>query len=82
MLCRIKEQDRFPNYSKEHAHLFLHACIWDISAAKKAIQKYGNIRLNAPDVFGDRDPMLPAMQFVYENAYVFCVYKSFIVEFH
>ncbi|XP_063708337.1 uncharacterized protein LOC134836970 [Culicoides brevitarsis] len=71
----IKDQERFPNYSREHAHLFLHACIWDMPAAKKAIQKYGSIRLNSPDVFGDRDPMLPEMQFVYENAYMISLPK-------
>lgn len=65
---RIQEQPKFTNYSKDHAHLFLHACLWDEKAAKKAITKYGKIRADAPDLFNDRDIMLPAIQFVFENA--------------
>jgi len=66
----IQEQEKFPNYSRDHAHLFLHACIWDVEAAKKAIKKYGQIRGNAPEIFNDRDPLLPSIQFVYENAFM------------
>lgn len=62
---RVKGQAQFPNYSKNHVHLFMHACYWDKQAARKAMEKYGEIRAAAPELFADRDPMLPSIQHVF-----------------
>lgn len=63
-------QPKFPNFSRTHAHQFLHACLWDARAARKSMQKYCAIRAASPNLFGQRDPMLPAMQQVLDLAYV------------
>ncbi|XP_058821910.1 alpha-tocopherol transfer protein-like [Topomyia yanbarensis] len=60
----IKQQPRFPAYTKNHAHLFLHACLWDIENGKKALQKYAHIHATAPDIFDNRDILSPGVQFV------------------
>lgn len=60
--CR--EQPKFPNFSRAHAHQFLHACLWDERAARKSMQKYITIRTTSQNLFGQRDPMLPSMQTV------------------
>lgn len=59
---RIKEQPRFPKFSKNHAYLFLYACFWDKTNAKKAMQKYCHLHAISPELFNNRDPMLPAIQ--------------------
>lgn len=64
---RIQTQEHFPNYSKDHAHIFLYACIWNMEAAKKAIERYGEIRANAPNIFGNRDIFLPSIQSAFDN---------------
>lgn len=65
VLIRILAQPQFPNYSRNHAVLFLHACYWDKKAAKEAIEKYGDVRGGAPEIFDERDPMLPNIQHVF-----------------
>lgn len=64
-LIRIKAQPRFPNFTKNHAVLFLHACYWDKAATQKAFQRYATIRAGAPDVFSERDPTSKAIQNVF-----------------
>lgn len=64
---RIQTQEHFPNYSKDHAHIFLYACIWNMEAAKKAIERYGEIRASAPNIFGNRDIFLPTIQSAFDN---------------
>ena len=59
---RIKEQPRFPAFSKNHAHLFLHACLWNVDDAKKALQKYSQIHANSPEIFDNRDIMGAGVQ--------------------
>uniref|UniRef100_A0A182K9E8 CRAL-TRIO domain-containing protein n=1 Tax=Anopheles christyi TaxID=43041 RepID=A0A182K9E8_9DIPT len=58
----IKDQPRFPAFSKNHAHLFLHACLWNVEDAKKALQKYAQIHANSPEVFDNRDIMGAGVQ--------------------
>ncbi|XP_058116316.1 alpha-tocopherol transfer protein-like [Anopheles ziemanni] len=58
----IKEQPRFPAFSKNHAHLFLHACLWNVEDAKKALQKYSQIHANSPEIFDNRDIMSAGVQ--------------------
>jgi hypothetical protein len=65
---RLQEQPRFPNYSKHHAHLFLHACIWNMDASKKAMKKYARIRAESPDIFDNRDPLSPGIQYIFSKA--------------
>lgn len=65
---RIKEQPRFPEYTRNHAILFSHACYWDVKAAKSALERYASIRANAPDLFDARDPMLPSCQQIFNTA--------------
>lgn len=55
-------QPKFPHFSRAHAHQFLHACLWDVRAARKSMQKYCSIRAATPTLFAQRDPLLPAMQ--------------------
>lgn len=59
---RIQSQPRLPNYSKNHAVLFLHACYWDVKAAKSALEKYAAIHSSAPELFDNRDPTLKSIQ--------------------
>lgn len=69
-IYRIKSQVNFPNYTKNHAILFLHACYWDKVAAKSALQKYASIHASSPDIFDNRDPMHPYIQKMYDMWYV------------
>ncbi|XP_055636285.1 alpha-tocopherol transfer protein-like [Toxorhynchites rutilus septentrionalis] len=64
----IKQQPRFPAYTRNHAHLFLHACLWDVENAKKALHKYGHIHATAPDIFDNRDVLLSGSQSVLNMA--------------
>lgn len=65
---RIKSQETLPNYSRMHAYLFLHACLFDKEATKKALKKYASIRAGAPDLFDNRDPCDENIQLVYSMA--------------
>lgn len=65
---RIKSQEALPSYSRQHAYLFLHACIFDKDATKRALQKYASIRAGAPDLFDNRDPFHEDIQQVYRMA--------------
>ncbi|KAL1403302.1 hypothetical protein pipiens_001799 [Culex pipiens pipiens] len=60
----IKQQPRFPAFTLNHAHLFLHACHWVIEDAKKALQKYAHIHATAPDIFDNRDILSSGVQLV------------------
>ncbi|XP_055611346.1 uncharacterized protein LOC129757959 [Uranotaenia lowii] len=60
----IKQQPRFPAFTKNHAHLFLHACIWDTEFAKKALHKYAHLHATAPDIFDNRDIFSSGVQLV------------------
>lgn len=62
--CRIKQQPRFPAFTKNHAHLFLHACLWNLEDAKKALYKYAHIHATAPDIFDNRDVLSTGVQLV------------------
>lgn len=63
---RIQAQPRFPPYSRNHAVLFLHACYWDQVAAKSALEKYSTIRAASPELFDNRDPLMPSIQQVFD----------------
>lgn len=65
---RVKEQSRFPEYTRNHAILFLHACYWDVTAAKSALERYATIRGNASEIFDARDPLLPSCQQIFNVA--------------
>lgn len=65
LLTRIQTQPRFPSFSKNHAHLFLHACYFNVEDSKRAIQRYVELRAAAPDCFDNRDIMLPNTQITY-----------------
>lgn len=65
-IFRIQEQPRLPAFSRNHAVLFLHACYWDQTAARSALEKYGSIRAAAPELFDNRDPFLPSIQQVFD----------------
>jgi len=58
----IKDQPTFPNFTREHAHQFLHACYWNPIKAKKALQNYCEIRANTPQLFDNRDPLSDSVQ--------------------
>ncbi|KXJ80465.1 alpha-tocopherol transfer protein-like [Aedes albopictus] len=60
----IKQQPRFPAFTKNHAHLFLHACLWNLEDAKKALYKYAHIHATAPDIFDNRDVLSTGVQLV------------------
>lgn len=62
---RICDQPRFPKFSRNHAYLFLHACLWDIADTKKTIHKYVKIRGSSPELFDNRDPMDAGIQTIY-----------------
>lgn len=66
LFFRIQTQPKLPNYSKNHAILFLHACYWDIKSAKSALEKYATIHATATDLFDNRDPMLKKIQQVFD----------------
>lgn len=70
MFFRLNQQSQFPNFSKNHAHQFLHACLWNVKDTKKAFQKYCQIRTGSPDLFANRDPMTDKMQNVLNIAFV------------
>lgn len=57
-------QPKFPNFSHQHAHQFLHACLWDARATRKSMHKYCSIRTNSSNLFAQRDPQLPSMRSV------------------
>lgn len=59
---RIKDQPTFPNFTREHAHQFLHACYWNPIKSKKALQNYCEIRANTPLLFDNRDPLSDSVQ--------------------
>jgi hypothetical protein len=61
----MQTQPRFPNFSKNHAHLFLHACYYNVENSKKAMQRYVELRATAPDCFDNRDINLPNLQTTY-----------------
>lgn len=65
---RIQKQPRFPKMSRNHAHQFYHACLYDMENTKNAFQRYVELRAASPDCFGIRDPLLPAMQNIYTAA--------------
>lgn len=64
-LNRIKDQPTFPDFTREHAHQFLHACYWNPIKAKKALQNYCEIRANTPLLFDNRDPLSDSVQNVF-----------------
>ncbi|XP_059619777.1 uncharacterized protein LOC132263807 [Phlebotomus argentipes] len=62
----MKQQPRFPAYTKDHAYLFLHACLWVPEDAKRALQKYCQLRASSSDVFENRDVEDKAIQSVFD----------------
>lgn len=62
---RICDQPRYPTFTRNHAYLFLHACLWDVSDTKKTIHKYLKIRGNAPELFDNRDPLDQGIKTIY-----------------
>jgi len=58
----IKKQPTFPAFTRNHAILFLHACYWDLAAAKNATLQYATIRASSPELFENRDPTLDKIQ--------------------
>lgn len=62
---RICDQPRYPSFTRNHAYLFLHACLWDVPDTKKTIHKYLKIRGNAPDIFDNRDPLDQGIKTIY-----------------
>lgn len=80
---RIKDQPTFPNFSRDHAHQFLHACYWNPIKAKKALQNYCEIRANSPALFENRDPMSDSFQTVLSMTLVmFFFLKKMGFRFH
>lgn len=61
----LQNQPRFPKMTKNHVHQFYHSCYYNKEETKKAFQRYVELRASAPECFGIRDPLLPAMQNVY-----------------
>lgn len=74
MKCfRIEEQQNFPKYSKNHAHLFLNACLWNSDDSKRAITRYAELRAETPECFSNRDPSLSSVQIAFDNLWVFLI---------
>lgn len=66
--CRIKEQPRFPEYTRNHVILFSHACYWDTKATQSALERYASIRASAADIFDNRDPLSANCQQIFNAA--------------
>jgi hypothetical protein len=62
----MESQPNFPKFSKNYAHLFLHACYWDVAASKKAITCYVDMRSTNNEYFQNRDPLLPNLSGAYD----------------
>lgn len=71
----ILEQKNFPNFTRNHAHLFLFACLWDVKNTQAALTRFVQIRSGAPDVFSERDPCLESIQSVFNMSQMAAVSK-------
>lgn len=59
---------KFVSIPEDYFHLFLHSCYGDLEVTKKTIEAYFTVRTHAPDLFSQKDPLLPEIQNVLDIA--------------
>ncbi|XP_041971963.1 alpha-tocopherol transfer protein-like [Aricia agestis] len=55
----MKTQPHLPYISDEYLYLFMHSNFFKVKETKDTIESYFTLRANTPDLFTNRDPLLP-----------------------
>ncbi|KAJ9587960.1 hypothetical protein L9F63_018605 [Diploptera punctata] len=58
----LSGQHHLPALSDEHLYLFLNCCDYQLTKAKETIDNYYTLRTSSPELFGNRNPLLPEIQ--------------------
>ncbi|XP_067014863.2 alpha-tocopherol transfer protein [Anabrus simplex] len=58
----LKTMPHIPNITDEHIIMFLHSCYGKIEKTKATIKCYYSVRTRWPELFGQRDLLLPELQ--------------------
>ncbi|KAJ9593638.1 hypothetical protein L9F63_014816 [Diploptera punctata] len=58
----LKAQPHLPHLSDEHLYLFLNSCGYQLTKTKQTIDNYYTLRTSSPELFANRNPLLPEVQ--------------------
>lgn len=73
---RMKSQPHLPYISDEYVFLFLHSNYYKVKETKETIECYFTLRNNSPDLFTNRDPLLPKNKTILEITLVLFLLKK------
>ena len=60
----LNDQPHLPNITDQHLYAFLHSCEGNLQHSKDTVEKYYTMRTHAPELFSNRNPLLPEIQHI------------------